>query len=97
MEIEVRTKEATSSGGGGGTKGSGGISPEKLKIIIVVALFAVTGVVVAWQLGLFAGSKRPTGSTLFETPEEEEKAWEDAQRERERVHPPERTPPPSGS
>lgn len=104
MDIQVRGREPTSmrdetpgeSGGGG--KGGGGMSPEKVKIIIAAALLLLAGVALAWNFGLF-GDGRPDQvvSPIFESEEEAEQAWEEAQRERARTHPPERSPPPSGS
>ena len=73
------------------------MSPQKVKIIVSIALLALAGIVLAWQLGLFSSGPEATVAPMFENQQEEERAWEEAQRERERVHPPAITPPPSGS
>ena len=96
MEIQVRTRDTLDDGGSAG--GSGKKPPSnRVKIIAAVLLFIVAGLAAAWNFGVFEGKPDPSESSIFESPEEEEKAWEDAQRERDRVHPPDRTPPPSGS
>jgi hypothetical protein len=100
MDIQVRGREPTGTQKEAPKPSGGGISPDKLKIIVAVALLVLAGVAVAWNFGVFEGGPKyqEGGVTpLGVTQEEEEKIWKEAERERDRVHPPATTPPPSGS
>lgn len=102
MDIQVRGREPTSMREAAAPKASVGskLSPDRVKMIVAGALLFLAAIALAWQFGAFSGGNKYKNSDttpLGVSQEEADQMWKEAERERDRVHPPAVTPPPSGS
>lgn len=101
LVIETRDSSSKSGGGkGGGGKGSkksGGGDPEKIKLIVAVAILAVGFVLILWSLGIFdrPAPRLEPGQAPVLT-EEEQQEWQNFQEEQRQIWG-NNPPPPSGA